>query len=345
MNIILDERECRENLFPFTLTRHTAHLFLGMCSILEKWKLLTEIPINLNVDAANENSLIIPANVIPTKENVDTIIQLARKGKNIKEAANLIFINYAWELFQLNEAILTTEFNYFSNNKQTTDLLIGVTKINESKIFIEEGAEISPCFLNAANGPIYICKGAKILDGACLRGPLFIGENSIVKMGTKIYGATSIGKNCMVGGEIKNSVIFDNSNKAHDGYLGDAVIGSWCNLGAGTSNSNVKNTAMEIKFRIAENTTAINAGKKAGLLMGDYSRAAINSRFNSGTVVGVCCNIFADVFDKNYIDNFSWNNEKYIFEKAIRDINNWMEMKGTTLTEEQIKNLIEIYEP
>ena len=155
----------------------------------------------------------------------------------------------------------------------------------------------------------------------------------MIKMGAKIYGATSIGKNCTVGGEIKNSVIFDNSNKAHDGYLGDAVIGSWCNLGAGTSNSNVKNTGTEIKFQLVKSIRPVAVGNKAGLLMGDYSRAAVNSRFNSGTVVGVCCNIFEDVFDKNYIDNFSWNNEKYIFEKAIRDINNWMEMKGTTLTE------------
>ena len=344
MNIILDERHCRENLFPFTLTRHTAHLFIGTCSIINKWKQLTHIPIDLEIETADEQSIFIPANVIPTEENFELLIQWAREGKNIKDQPGLLFINYAWQLYLLNEEVLNNEWKLFIKNKQATNFINGVTQVGEATIFIEDGAEISPCILNATEGPILISKGAKVLDGACLRGPLFIGENSIVKMGAKIYGATSIGKNCLVGGEIKNSVIFDYSNKAHDGYLGNAVIGSWCNLGAGSSNSNVKNTAMDIKFKIALNKEPIIAGKKAGLLMGDYSKAAVNTRFNSGTVVGVCCNIFADVFDKTYIDNFSWNKEKYIFEKAIRDINNWMEMKATSLSDTQIKNLKEIYE-
>ena len=344
MNIILDESHCRENLFPFTFTRHTAHLFIGTCSIINKWKQLTPIPIDLEIETADADSIFIPANVIPTEENFQLLIQWAREGKNIKDQTGLLFINYAWQLYLLNEEVLNKEWKFFIKNKQAINFINGVTQVGETNIFMEEGAEISPCFMNATEGPIIISKGAKILDGACLRGPLFIGENSVVKMGAKIYGATSIGKNCLVGGEIKNSVIFDNSNKAHDGYLGNAVIGSWCNLGAGSSNSNVKNTAMDIKFKIALNKEPILAGKKAGLLMGDYSKAAVNTRFNSGTVVGVCCNIFTDIFDKNYIHNFSWNKEKYIFEKAIRDINNWMEMKATSLSDDQIKNLKEIYE-
>lgn len=344
MNIVLDESHCRENLFPFTLTRHTAQLFIGTCTILEKWKQLTQIPIKLDMAFSDAQSIFIPANVIPTLENVEQLIQFAREGKDLNDSTNLLFINFPWQLYQLNEKILSYEYPSFPKNKQAATLPKGVSLVNETNIFIESGAEIFSCFINATEGPIIISKGAKILDGACLRGPLFIGENSIVKMGAKIYGATSIGSNCMVGGEIKNSVIFDNSNKAHDGYLGNAVIGSWCNLGAGTSNSNVKNTAMDIKFKIAANRDAMGAGIKAGLLMGDYSRAAINTRFNSGTVVGVCCNIFMDVFHKNYIDNFSWNNEDYIFEKAIRDINNWMEMKGNILTDEQISNLKNIYQ-
>ncbi len=344
MNIILDESNCRENLFPFTLTRHTAQLFTGMSSIEAKWKQLTQYPISFNIGDADENSLIIPANVIPTTENIDRILELVKAGKTLNDQPDILIVNHPWQLYQFNSEVISKEFKSFTNDKQKAKINTSITLVNETNIFIEEGAAISPCILNACEGPIFISKNAKILDGACLRGPLFIGENSVVKMGAKIYGATSIGKNCMVGGEIKNSVIFDNSNKAHDGYLGDAVIGSWCNLGAGTSNSNVKNTARDIKYKIAKNSEPISAGIKAGLLMGDYSRAAINSRFNSGTVVGVCCNIFSDVFDKNYLEDFSWNHEKYIFEKAIRDINNWMQLKGKSLSDAQINNLKKIYE-
>ncbi len=343
MNIILDERNCRKKLFPFTLTRHTAQLFTGMSTLEAKWQMLTQIPVRLQLDAADENSIFLPANVIPTSENIDLLIELAIAGKTINEQPGILFINHPWQLYQYNSELIKKEFFQYSENKNASRLNPYVTQINEQHIFIEENAEIGACILNATDGPIYISSTAKILDGACLRGPLFIGENSLVKMGAKIYGATSIGKNCMVGGEIKNSVIFDNSNKAHDGYLGDAVLGSWCNLGAGTSNSNVKNTAGEIKFTIGKNEVPVAAGNKAGLLMGDYSRAAINTRFNSGTVVGICCNIFGDVFHQKYIPNFSWNAEKYIFDKALRDINNWMQMKDTSLSEKEINNLKEIY--
>jgi len=171
-----------------------------------------------------------------------------------------------------------------------------------------------------------------------------MGKNSVAKMGTKIYGATSIGANCIVGGEIKNSVLFGNSNKAHDGYLGDSVLGEWCNLGAGTSNSNVKNTAGNVGYILEKNAPPIYAGNKAGLLMGDYSRAAINTSFNTGSIVGVCCNIFGEIMPAKFTKNFTWGKEKYIFDKALQDINNWMVFKNASLTETAKQKLKELYE-
>ena len=141
-------------------------------------------------------------------------------------------------------------------------------------------------------------------------------------------GATSIGDYCTIGGEVKNSVLQDYSNKAHDGYLGDSVLGSWCNLGAGTSNSNIKNTAGNVMVQLSATSQKINAGTKAGLIMGDYSRAAINTSFNTGTVVGVCSNIFGDNNPPKFIDNFTWGNEPYDFEKAITHIQNWIDRKS-----------------
>lgn len=142
------------------------------------------------------------------------------------------------------------------------------------------------------------------MEGCLLRGPLAIGERTTVKMGTKIYGATTVGPKCTVGGEIKNSVFFGHSNKAHDGYLGDAVIGEWCNLGAGTSCSNVKNTASNVMVWTPKGL--MNAGKKCGVIMGDYSRTAINTSINTGTIIGVSSNVFGNGLTPKYIPSFSW---------------------------------------
>ncbi len=192
-------------------------------------------------------------------------------------------------------------------------------------------------------GPIYIGKNAEIQEGSLLRGPISIGEESRVKMGTKIYGATTIGPYCIAGGEIKNSIMMGFSNKGHDGYLGDSVLGEWCNLGAGTSNSNLKNNASNIKIWSKADNGFINAGTKCGLLMGDYSRSAINTSFNTGTVVGNCCSIFGDGFPPKFVADFTWGHEKYIFEKAIADISNWKKLKDREITEEEILSLKNIY--
>jgi UDP-N-acetylglucosamine diphosphorylase/glucosamine-1-phosphate N-acetyltransferase len=219
-----------------------------------------------------------------------------------------------------------------------------VNVIAPDQIFIEEGAKLEFVTLNASTGPIYIAKGAQIMEGAMIRGPFSLGENAVVKMGAKIYGATSIGKQSVVGGEIKNAVIFDYSNKAHDGYLGDSVIGSWCNLGAGTTNSNVKNNFSTVKMQLSHQLKNIEAGNKAGLIMGDYSKSAINTSLNTGTVVGVSCNIFGNEMPPKFVPNFTWGNEIYNIDKAIVDIQKWKQSKQQNITQQEIDILKNIHQ-
>lgn len=255
----------------------------------------------------------------------------------------LVEVKNCVDVVKNNAATIVRDVAIKQINKVTLELNSSSQIIHPCNIFVEEGAILENCILNASEGPIYIAKNCKIMDGAILRGPIFINEGSIVKMGATIYGGTSIGKNCVVGGEIKNSVINNFSNKAHHGYLGDSIIGKWCNLGAGTSTSNVKNNGSDVMLQLAN--AELNAGNKFGLLMGDYSRSAINTSFNTGTVVGTCCNIFTEGLTPKYIPNFSWGckGERYELPKAFTDIENWKIMKGETLSKEERELLKNLY--
>lgn len=255
----------------------------------------------------------------------------------------LVEVKNCVDVVKNNAATIVRDVAIKQINKATLELNSSSQIIHAYNIFVEEGAILENCILNASEGPIYIAKNCKIMDGAILRGPIFIDEGSIVKMGATIYGGTSIGKKCVVGGEIKNSIINNFSNKAHHGYLGDSIIGKWCNLGAGTSTSNVKNNGSDVMLQLAN--AELNAGNKFGLLMGDYSRSAINTSFNTGTVVGTCCNIFTEGLTPKYIPNFSWGckGERYELPKAFTDIENWKIMKGETLSKEESEILKNLY--
>jgi UDP-N-acetylglucosamine diphosphorylase/glucosamine-1-phosphate N-acetyltransferase len=216
-------------------------------------------------------------------------------------------------------------------------------------MFIEHGAIVEGATVNATGGPIYIGKNAEVMEGALIRGPFTLGEGSVVKMGAKIYGPTSIGPHCVVGGEIKNVVIFGNSNKAHEGYLGNSVIGEWCNLGADTNCSNLKNNWSEVKLWSYLTSEFEPTGQlKAGLFMGDYSMSGINSMFNTGTVTGVCCNIFGGDFAPKYIPSFSWGGNgqltTYIPEKAFNAIEQMMKIHNQTFSAEDRLILMKIFE-
>ena len=245
-------------------------------------------------------------------------------------------IKFPWDIVHLNAWAIEEDFKLLVKKKKSQRVSKTNKLINASGTFIEKGATVEHSILNASEGPIYIAKDALVMEGCLLRGPLAIGEGAVVKMGAKIYGATTIGPKCVAGGEIKNSVMFGYSNKAHDGYLGDSVLGEWCNLGAGTSCSNLKNTASEIMVWTTKGL--VNAGAKCGVVMGDYSRTAINTSINTGTIIGVNSNVFGTGLTPKYIPSFSWGSdglERYEFEKAMANIKNWKALKKQELSENE----------
>jgi UDP-N-acetylglucosamine diphosphorylase/glucosamine-1-phosphate N-acetyltransferase len=269
---------------------------------------------------------------ISKKEIEDQNKIKVREGVNLEH--EIKEINFPWDIVHLNAWAIEQDIKWLKKTRKQQKLSDTNKVINPSAIFIEKGAQVEHCILNATEGPIYIGKDALVMEGGMLRGPLAICENATVKMGTKIYGATTIGPRCVVGGEIKNSVFFAYSNKSHDGYVGDAVIGEWCNLGAGTSCSNLKNTGSDIKVWTPKGL--VNAGNKCGVIMGDYSRTAINTSINTGTIVGVSSHVFGNGLTPKYIPSFSWGSdgvERYNFEKALSNIRNWKALKKQTVSD------------
>lgn len=332
MNLV-DTPFVEEQLFPFTLTRAIADIRVGILTIRDKWLLTTG-------SGGFQN---IPSNLLPSSE----IIRCLHSGNPVSEETGAIFINHPWHIFQYNDLAIRLDFALLTTGRVSESISKTNQVICAENIFLEEGAQAEYCTLNAATGPIYIGKNAEIMEGSVIRGPFALCEGGIVKMGTMIYGATTIGPFSVAGGEIKNSVIFGYSNKGHHGYLGDSVVGEWCNLGAGTSNSNVKNNAGEVKIHNPITGSTIGVGNKCGLLMGDYSRSAINTSFNTGTVTGVCCNIFSDGLTQSYIPSFTWCGKdpaRYEFGKALRDIENWKKLKKHSLTNEEINKLKHIFD-
>lgn len=349
-------------LFPFTCTRPVLDIRIGILTLREKWNHL--------FPAGNPPGL--PDNILPNLALAERIRQEQAAAPGLPAAPTALGpsdpgsasaatfppasltrilagaqrLTHPWHIFQLNDQALRDDFALLTNGRKSAPIPDSIQAINPGSIFIEEGARISHSLLNAATGPIYIGRNAEIMEGCLIRGPFALCEGAVVKMGAKIYGATTIGPFSTVGGEIKNSILFGYSNKGHDGYLGDAVIGEWCNLGAGTSNSNLKNSAGDVKVWDAPTGQFIGAGLKCGLLMGDYSRAAINTSFNTGTVVGVCCNVFGEGLTPPYIPHFSWGQQgdmKYVFEKALQDIANWKKLKNQSLTDAEIRTLEHIF--
>ena len=266
-------------------------------------------------------------------------------GRSITIKEEIKQVQYPWDIFQLNDWAIRQDFEVITAKRKSQRISTSNKVINPSQVFMEKGAKVEHGIINAATGPVYIGKNAEVMEGCIIRGPFAMGEEACLKMGTKVYGATTLGPRCIVGGEIKNSVLFGYSNKAHDGYLGDSVVGEWCNLGAGSTNSNLKNNASDVKIWTIKGE--MNAGLKCGLLMGDYSRTAVNSAINTGTVIGICCNVFGSGLTPKYIPNFSWGSEgvkRYEFEKALLDIDGWKQLKGQTIRDEEKSVLKYIFE-
>jgi UDP-N-acetylglucosamine diphosphorylase/glucosamine-1-phosphate N-acetyltransferase len=253
-------------------------------------------------------------------------------------------INFCWDIFTMNESAMSDDFQLLTKGKKSLPISSTNRVINPGSIFLEEGAKVECTMLNASAGPIYIGRNAEVMEGAMIRGPFSLGEQSQLKLGSKIYGATTIGPHCRVGGEVSNSVIFGYSNKAHDGFLGNSVIGEWCNLGADSNNSNLKNNYSQVKMWNYREENYINTGLTfCGLMMGDHSKCSINTMFNTGTVVGVSANIFGTGFPPKFIPSFSWGGsdgfKTYRLEEAVEVASRVYERRGMKLADAEQKIL------
>lgn len=324
-----------EDFFPFSLTRSLADFRCGILTIREKWNY------HLRNNVSFPAGISLPANLIPDHELVQSILEL-NTGFDREKAIKLLKLP---DILLFNFLEIKNDFDLITRGRVTAPISTS-NKLTGPAIFLEPGAVVENSYLNASEGPIYIGRNALVMDGSMIRGPFALGDSSVVKMGAKIYGATSIGPGCVIGGEIKNSIIFGYSNKAHDGYLGDSIIGEWCNLGAGSTNSNMKNSGGSVKLWNPLKNSFINAGLKCGLMMGDYSRSAINTSFNTGTVVGPASHVFGNGPTPSYLPSFSWGYEQEIYdlERAIQHIARWKKLKGHELSDEEIKQLTRIFD-
>lgn len=341
MNYILFDGDRRNSLLPFTYTRSVADIRLGILTIREKWEkqlgftttTITEEYLEEKYPMVEmDENVLINASFIPSKNLVNCIKKLTDHQAifqgdeliaffttqtqeqvdfdtyhKIEFDEDLLQIKNTWDLFSLNEQAIQSDFELITEGKKSQPIPDGVQAIQKEHIFIEEGATVLFSSLNASKGPIYIGKGAEIMEGCSVRGPFAMCEHSVLKMGTKIYGATTLGPYCKVGGEVSNSVLFGYSNKGHDGFLGNSVIGEWCNLGADTNTSNLKNNYAQVKLWNYQQNKFTDTGLQfCGLMMGDHSKCGINTMFNTGTVVGVSANVFGAGFPRNFIPSFSW---------------------------------------
>ncbi len=346
-HIILFDDYRRDQLLPLTYTRPVSHIRIGILTINEKWeKYFNQTCYNLTQDylsgkfaiPQNDGSecLLINGGVLPTTNLINRIKELKigeslAKGKTIIAAImphsdvslgnlntsnfkakfefeeEIIEITQPWDIFMLNDIALEADWELITKGRKSQVLSSTNKAFNPENIFIEEGATVECAVLNAQNGPIYIGANAEVMEGSLIRGPFALCNNSTLKLGAKIYGATTIGPHCKVGGEVNNSIIFGYSNKAHDGFIGNSVIGEWCNLGADTNTSNLKNNYANVRLWSYLNQRFVDTGLQfCGLIMGDHSKCGINTMFNTGTVVGVSANIFGDGFPRNFIPSFSW---------------------------------------
>ncbi|HRP88474.1 MAG TPA: GlmU family protein [Edaphocola sp.] len=261
----------------------------------------------------------------------------------------LVQLQNVWDIFMLNDYGIRSDFAFLTHKTQSQSIPSGVRIIGDAdNFFIAKGAKLYDAVINVSTGPVYIDEDAEVMEGALIRGPFYLGKHAVVKMGAKIYGATTIGDGSKVGGELGNVVMFDYSNKGHDGFIGNAVIGSWCNLGADTNCSNLKNNYDEVSIWNEYDGKMVKTGLQfCGLLMGDHSKCGINTMFNTGTVVGVSANIYGGDFPDKFIPSFSWGGKNdltlYRFDKALETAEKMMERRHLKLTAAEQDILKNIY--
>ncbi len=383
MNYILFDGTVRETLLPFTFTRPVADIRIGILTIREKWeKYLGNTTTTITEDYLSEKfpmveleqNIMINASFLPNAVLVVQVLNLEPKQALVYEdeivafftedsqeeidfseyemiscEGDLIQIAHKWDIFEKNDTVLRADFELITADRISESIPKSVQVIAPENVFIEEGAKLEYVTLNAETGPIYIGKNTEIMEGSIIRGPFALCEEAQVKLGTKIYGATTIGPHCRVGGEVNNSVMFGYSNKGHDGFLGNSVLGEWCNLGADTNNSNLKNNYAAVKLWNYELENFENTGLQfCGLMMADHSKSGINTMFNTGTVVGVGCSIFGGGFPNTFIPSFTWGgvteNSIYKLDKALETMEIVMDRRHVVLTETDKNIMTHIFE-
>ena len=378
MNYILFDGPHRNSLLPFTYTRPVADIRLGVMTIREKWEFLLKSTTSSVTEeylsekwpmVEMEQNTFICGSILPTKELVETVKSLklgqVLLGANddliafcVKEGEepdldtfdslvfsyNYLEVTQTWDIFSLNESAIKQDFDLLTEDLISEPLSTSNKVIGDHPVFLEEGAKVECAIFNTESGPIYIGKNATVMEGSIIRGPFALCESATVKMGAKIYSGTTVGPYSKVGGEIGNSVIFGYSNKGHDGYLGNSVLGEWCNLGADTNTSNLKNNYAEVRLWNYDTENFARTGQQfCGLMMGDHSKSGINTMFNTGTVVGVSANIFGGGFPRNFIPSFSWGGSSgfttYKTNKAFEVCEKVMQRRDIQFTQDD-KNIL-----
>lgn len=375
MHLILFDDHSWDNLLPLTFTRPVSGLRVGILTIDEKWeRILGSKPSHSTRPhlakkfelKTGETNLFINGSLLPDKEVINAILvmkdgDILEKdgsllavvtgklnadrfevkewlGKGTEYAGHVSMVDYPGKIFSLNGQEIEADFDLVTRNKTSERLSDTVRVLHPGRVFAEPGFKGEFFTLNTSNGPIYLGEDSEIMEGSVIRGPFALCEGSTVKLSAKIYGPTTIGPFSKVGGEIKNSVILANSSKGHDGFLGNSVIGEWCNLGADTNNSNLKNNYGEVKIWNYPSNRFMKTGLQFfGLIMGDHSKCGINTMFNTGTVVGVSANIFGSGFPSTFIPSFSWGGADgfttYKMDKALETASLVFERRDLQLTE------------
>jgi len=383
MNYILFDGTVRNALLPFTFTRPVADIRVGILTIREKWeKYLGSTTTTLTEEYLSEKypmvemeqNVMINASFLPNDVLSEMVKNLARnqaifKGEEViaffteetQEEVDfdtyeileldeeVITIKHTWDIFAKNDVAIREDFELLTEDRTSQPIPKSVNVIAPENIFIEEGAKLEFVTLNASSGPIYIGKNAEIMEGSVIRGPFALCEYGRVKLASKVYGATTVGPHSVIGGEVSNSVLFGYSNKGHDGFLGNAVLGEWCNIGADSNNSNLKNNYEEVKLWSYETENFAKTGLQfCGLMMGDHSKCGINTMFNTGTVVGVSTNIFGSGFPRNFVPSFSWGGASgfstYVTKKAFETAKIVMARRQVEFSEQDQKILEHVFE-
>lgn len=383
MNYILFDGTVRNALLPFTFTRPVADVRIGILTIREKWEqylgsttttLTEEYLMEKYPMVEMEQNIMINASFLPNPTLVDLIQNLEQNQAVVyqeeivafytndsQEEVNfeqydlvvyegdLMQIENTWDIFAKNDSALRDDFNLITTDRTSQPIPKSLNVIAPENIFIEEGAKLEFVTLNASTGPIYIGKNSEIMEGSVIRGPFALCESGRVKLATKVYGATTVGPHSVIGGEVNNSVLFGYSNKGHDGFLGNSVLGEWCNIGADSNNSNLKNNYEEVRLWSYETEGFAKTGLQfCGLMMGDHSKCGINTMFNTGTVVGVSANIFGSGFPRNFVPSFSWGGaagfSTYITAKAFQTAKIVMARRNVEFTDQDAAILTHVFE-